>query len=105
MAGKVKLEILTGSMRGKTFLFNEHDTFILGRDSDCHMCLTDDDLMVSRHHFILEANPPDARMRDLGSLNGTYINDNNYGGRESDETPEEGARRRILRLTSKTVTK
>jgi eukaryotic-like serine/threonine-protein kinase len=38
-------------------------------------------------------NPPDARIRDLGSLHGTSINGQKYGGRESHETPEEGAKR------------
>jgi hypothetical protein len=33
-----------------------------------------DDATASRHHFILEANRPDAVVRDLGSLNGTWVN-------------------------------
>jgi hypothetical protein len=51
------------------------------------------DNFISRHHFILEVNPPDARIRDLGSLHGTHINGQKYGGREKHETPEEGAKR------------
>lgn len=80
-------------MRGKSFVFEEHDTFLFGRMDDCHACLPDDPA-VSRHHFILEVNPPDARIRDLGSRNGTHVNGTKYGGREEGETPEEGARRR-----------
>jgi len=93
MSGKVKLEIIEGSMVGKTFVFDEHDTFLFGRMPDCHACLPDDPL-VSRHHFIMEVNPPDARIRDLGSLNGTYINGVKYGGRKQEETPEEAAKRK-----------
>jgi hypothetical protein len=37
--------------------------------------------------------PPDARIRDLGSLNGTYVNGHKVGGRVQDETPAEGTRR------------
>lgn len=92
MSGKVRLEVTDGPMKGKSFAFDEHDTFLFGRRSDCHVCLPDDK-SVSRHHFILEANPPDARISDLGSMNGTYVNDVKHGGREDGETPEEGARR------------
>ena len=92
MSGKVELQIVDGPMRGKTFSFEEHDTFLFGRMNDCHACLPHDP-MVSRHHFIMEVNPPDARIRDLGSLNGTYINDIKHGSREAHETPQEGARR------------
>jgi len=92
MPGKLLLTITAGPMAGKTFEFEEHDTLLFGRMDDCHVYLPDDQT-VSRHHFLLEANPPDARIRDLGSLHGTYINGQKYGGREKHETPEEGARR------------
>lgn len=92
MPGKLTLTITAGPMSGKTFVFDEHDTFLFGRMTDCHICLPDDKT-VSRHHFLLEVNPPDARLRDLGSLHGTSVNGQKYGGREKHETPEEGARR------------
>jgi hypothetical protein len=65
------------------------------------MCLPDDDCKVSRHHFILEVNPPDARIRDLGSMNGTFVNGKKYGGREEYETPEEGAKRKYPEISLK----
>ena len=92
MPAKVKLNVVEGPMKGREFVFDEHDTFLFGRTNDCHICLPDDG-QVSRHHFILEANPPDARVRDLGSLNGTYVNGAKQGGRAQGETPEEGAQR------------
>jgi hypothetical protein len=94
MSGKVTLEIITGSLRGQAFIFAEHDTFIFGRDEDCHARLSEEDSTASRHHFILEVNPPDARISDLSSLNGTYVNGTKYGGRPGHMTPEE-ARRKI----------
>lgn len=100
MSGKVKLDVIGGPMQGKQFVFEEHDTFLFGRMSDCHACLPDD-LSVSRHHFILEANPPDAQIRDLGSLNGTYVNGVKYGGRKKGETPEEGAKRQYPEVALK----
>ena len=39
-------------------------------------------------------NPPAARLRDLGSLNGTQVNGRKIGGRKEGETPERGAKRR-----------
>jgi pSer/pThr/pTyr-binding forkhead associated (FHA) protein len=92
MPTKMILTITSGIMRGKKFTFEEHDTFLLGRMDDCHICLPDDPC-VSRHHFIIEVNPPDARIRDLGSLNGTFVNDKKFGSREKHETPEGAAQR------------
>lgn len=92
MSAKIILKVTQGKLQGTEFSFDEHDTFIFGRLDDCTACLPGDNL-VSRHHFLLEANPPDARLRDLGSKNGTYVNGKKYGGREQNETPEEGARR------------
>jgi hypothetical protein len=76
----------------RVFDLTEHDTFLLGRMKDCHLCLPDDP-QVSRHHFLLEACPPQAALRDLGSMNGTHINGKKVGGREKGETPEQGAKR------------
>jgi len=65
-----------------------------GRAADCHARLPGDDTLVSRHHFLVEVNPPAARLRDLGSLNGTQVNGQKIGGRKKGETPEQGAKRR-----------
>lgn len=100
MPGKVTLEITQGVMRGKRFEFTEHDVFLFGRADDCHARLPDDPL-VSRHHFLLEVHPPNARLRDLGSLNGTYVNDTRYGGRDEGETPEQAAARRYPEINLK----
>ena len=101
MPGKIILEVTEGPIKGKVFTFDEHDTFIFGRDSDCHAQLSDDDCTASRHHFMLEVNPPDACIRDLGSLNGTYVNGVKHGGREGHETPEEAACRRFPEMDIK----
>jgi len=83
---KVILEVVSGAIQGKSFAFESHDTFFFGRHSDCQARLPKDHL-VSRHHFIVEVNPPDIRLRDLGSLNGTHVNGVRYGGRAPDELP------------------
>lgn len=92
MVGKLSLAVSDGPRAGKVFVFDQHDTLLVGRMADCHVCLPDDPY-VSRHHFLLEVNPPDARVRDLGSLAGTYVNGQKHGGRERHETPKEGAMR------------
>jgi len=60
MSATVHLEVTAGPWRGKAFRFDEHDTFVFGRAPDCHIPMPADDKSVSRHHFLLEANPPDA---------------------------------------------
>jgi hypothetical protein len=100
MSAKVHLKISQGKDFGKIFAFTEHDTFVFGRLDDCHACIPDD-TQVSRHHFILEVNPPAACLRDLGSLNGTHVNGAKFGARKKGETPEEGAKRRYPEVTLK----
>jgi hypothetical protein len=100
MSNKVNLSISDGPMRGKTFEFTEHDTFIFGRAEECH-CRLPDDQQVSRRHFIVEVNPPDARIKDFGSLNGTHVNGKKIGSREKGETPEQGQQRKYSEVDLK----
>lgn len=89
MPGKVILEVIAGPLKGQSYTFEEHDTFIFGRDHDCHARLSENDVTASRHHFFIEVNPPEARIQDLGSRNGTRINGVRYGGRPDFMAPEE----------------
>ena len=91
MPGRVCLDVVAGPIQGKHFEFDGHDTFLFGRAPDCHAELAPDDATASRHHFLLEVNPPAARLRDLGSLNGTYVNGQKHGGREKHLSPEQAA--------------
>ncbi len=93
MPAKVTLEVTQGPITGKNFTFDEHDSLVFGRMPDCKIRLPEDDLTVSRHHFLMEVIPPQALLRDLGSKNGTWVNGVKYGGREANETAEEGAKR------------
>ena len=90
-ASSVELEVVAGPLRGKRFVFTEHDTLIFGRAPECHARLPANDLTVSRHHFLLEVNPPDARLRDLGSANGTHVNGVEYRGRDEGQDGESDA--------------
>jgi pSer/pThr/pTyr-binding forkhead associated (FHA) protein len=95
MSAKVVLQVISGPIQGKRFEFDTHDTFLFGRSKECHARLPKDGY-VSRHHFLLEVNPPEASIRDLGSLNGTHVNGVRYGGRKAypasvDRNPAPGA--------------
>jgi hypothetical protein len=88
VAVKVIIDVTSATRKKRVFSYEDHDTFVVGRMNDCHVCIEDDGYL-SRQHFILEVNPPNARLQDLGSLNGTYVNGKKYGGRDITESPEE----------------
>src|SRR6266404_4046297 len=70
---QVNLKVLAGPYKGRVFTFSQHDTFLIGRTNDAHLCLPDD-RFFSRNHCLLEINPPHSFLRDLGSTNGTFVN-------------------------------
>ncbi len=70
---QVKLRVVSGPQTGRVFTFDQHETFIIGRSEDAHFCLPQD-RFFSRNHCILEIAPPQCFLRDLGSLNGTFVN-------------------------------
>lgn len=80
------LEVTAGPFAGRRFELTEAASFILGRDPSCHLALPPDDHTGSRFHFLLELSPPTARVRDLGSRNGTFVNAQKIGGRAKTET-------------------
>ena len=92
MPARLVLEVIAGPIAGEVFSFAEHDTFLFGRHDDCHAKLPEDE-RISRHHFLLEANPPRATLRDLGSRNGTYVNGVKYGGHTQSDSPQAAAQR------------
>jgi eukaryotic-like serine/threonine-protein kinase len=71
---RVILEVLEGPWKGRSFVFDRHDTFIVGRSRFVH-CPMPEDSALSRDHFLIEINPPRCEVRDLGSTNGTYVNE------------------------------
>ena len=95
MSARVTLKVTGGPLTGRVFSYDRHDTFLFGRSPDCHAELAANDTTASRHHFLLEVNPPQARLRDLGSLNGTHVNGRKHGGRGAQESPEQAAGRKL----------
>ena len=71
---RVSLNVVAGPQTGRAFTFDQHDTFMIGRSEDSQFCLPQD-RFFSRNHCLIEIAPPRAFLRDLGSTNGTYVND------------------------------
>ena len=93
MPSTVTLTITTGKLSGKQYIFDNRSTCIIGRGEDCNLQIADNiDMTVSRYHCLLDINPPEIRIRDLGSLNGTMVNDKIIGQRKAEETPEAAAK-------------
>ncbi|MEO6811432.1 MAG: FHA domain-containing protein, partial [Isosphaeraceae bacterium] len=71
---RVILDVMQGPRKGRSFVFDRHDTFIVGRSRFVH-CPMPEDSALSRDHFLIEINPPRCELRDLGSTNGTFVNE------------------------------
>jgi serine/threonine-protein kinase len=84
MAGRVELEVVQGVAKGKKYVFEERTMCVMGRAKDCQarILVPKDRATVSRHHCLLDINPPDVRIRDFGSLNGTFVNGKKIGQRK-----------------------
>lgn len=92
MPAKVTLKVIEGKLQGQEFVFDERTTCIIGRAKDCRPQVPDDDdhQTISRYHCLLDIDPPDIRVRDFGSLNGTCVNGVKIGQRLEGKTPAEG---------------
>ena len=64
-AMRVILEVLQGPRKGRSFMFDRHDTFIVGRSRFVH-CSMPEDMALSRDHFMIEINPPQCEMTRPG---------------------------------------
>ena len=87
MAGKVIFEVTRGELEGKKYEYENPDRVFIGRQEDCGIVLPEN--TVSRYHCLLDINPPQVKLQDFGSLNGTVLNDEKIGQRERDQSWEE----------------
>ena len=72
---RVVLTVVKGPHEGRDFVFDQHDNFIVGRAKFARFQLSLKDGYISRVHFLVEVNPPQCRLTDMGSTNGTLVND------------------------------
>ncbi|MGD9585088.1 MAG: FHA domain-containing protein [Lysobacterales bacterium] len=68
---KFILRGVSGSTFGKNFALA--GTMTVGRQADCDICIPSDE--VSRRHAKLQVLPDGIAVEDIGSANGTFIND------------------------------
>ena len=88
----VTLALVNGRGERSEFVFDERSTCLIGRGEDCSPRLPNDEhhRSVSRHHCMLDINPPDVRIRDFGSRNGTYVNGVKIGQRDPAQSAAQG---------------
>jgi hypothetical protein len=73
-ADRAMVVIHRGPAKGARFLIDQNEVAI-GRSTDSPVFL--DDVTVSRKHAVIEGREGIFTLRDLGSLNGTYLNNQN----------------------------
>jgi pSer/pThr/pTyr-binding forkhead associated (FHA) protein len=85
MSARLQFTVTGVSGPVRHFHLTEPQTCIIGRAPSCVVALpaTREYSDVSRRHCALKVDPPFVHVRDLGSLNGTYVNGINIGGRMS----------------------
>ena len=87
MAGKIILEVTRGALAGQTFEYGEKTRIFIGRQEDCGIVVPES--TVSRYHCVLEITPPEVKLQDFGSLNGTFLNGEKIGQRDRTQSWEE----------------
>ena len=70
---KVTLTVVEGPNLGREYVYEQRDRFLVGRTPAAHLCVSRD-RFFSRHHFMVEVNPPNVYLLDLHSTNGTSVN-------------------------------
>ncbi len=80
---RITLTLANGPHKGRSVAFEERTTCVVGRGKSCYLRFPKDDhyRAISQLHCLLDINPPDIRVRDLGSLGGTYVNGSLLGRR------------------------
>ena len=95
---RITLAVTAGPHEGRSFTFDGHDTFIVGRSERAHFRLSVKDRYFSRIHFMVEVNPPHCRLMDLRSRNGTYVNGVKVAAADLKNGDEIKAGKTILRV-------
>lgn len=86
MTCKVVLRVRGGALPQRSYVFIGRTRCCIGRSSDCALHVPAGE--VSRHHCVLDVDPPHVHIRDLGSRNGTFVNGISIGRRDPHSDPE-----------------
>src|SRR5262249_48214229 len=78
---EVTLIVTEGALQRRELHFHSPIQCVVGRAEDCAIRLGRGFGAgeISRHHCLLDIDPPHVWVRDLGSLNGTFVNSENIG--------------------------
>ncbi len=80
MPARIVLSVVKGPLQGSKYRFDERMLCILGRADNCTLRIPDEASDgISRHHCLLDINPPYASLQDMGSKFGTFLNGVNIG--------------------------
>jgi len=79
MHTKIRLTLRQGNLDCREYTLQRRGQYVIGRAHDCDIRLVGEG--VSRHHCVLAFDPPRLRIRDLGSRNGTFLNNDLIGQR------------------------
>jgi len=71
---QINLTVKAGPHEGAIYEFKERANFVVGRSERAHFRLPVKDKSISRIHFMIELNPPQCRLIDMESTNGTRVN-------------------------------
>lgn len=74
---RAELKVVEGKHQGAVIPINRKK-FLVGRESDCQLRPNSD--LVSRHHCVFAVDEYGVRLRDLGSTNGTFVNNERVSG-------------------------
>jgi serine/threonine-protein kinase len=81
MFTSVILRATQGRLRGQEWVLPDGSHEVLGRAPNCSVRLLDSTLTASRRHCAIGVEAPAVWVRDLGSLNGTFVNGVKVGQR------------------------
>lgn len=82
MSKRVVVKGISGPGKGLEFVSEEPAICIIGRADDCNISIPEDE-NLSRHHCLIDINPPILTVEDLKSKNGTFLNGTSISGKES----------------------